>query len=358
VAAELAVRGAEVTLVDRGEDGGSTSERSFAWINQSNPDVDYLELRVRGVEAWGRASEAFGHPPWLALPGTLTWAGSEAATMRIERHAGLLGALGHGPGRLTVAEVRRREPDLVLPRGVETIYHFAGEGWVHTPQAIAAQLARGTAAGLRLRSAATVRRLLLDAAGRRVEGVVLASGDELAADVVLSAAGRFTGSLLRPAGVEVPMLEPAPGSAAVGVVVVTTPVRSGLRSVLHADGLSVRRDPDGRLVVHSAAHDAHAPFRGAVPESLGGEILARARRHVRHTEHARVEQARVCFRSLPEDGLPAVGRALDGLYVIATHSGVTLAPALAQLAANELIDGEDEAVLAPFRPLRFTRASP
>ncbi len=37
-----------------------------------------------------------------------------------------------------------------------------------------------------------------------------------------------------------------------------------------------------------------------------------------------------------------------------THSGVTLAPALSQLAAQEICDGTPaEAVLGPYRPQRF-----
>jgi len=51
-----------------------------------------------------------------------------------------------------------------------------------------------------------------------------------------------------------------------------------------------------------------------------------------------------------------VGWARDGLYVVATHSGVTLAPALAELVASEVIDGADRAELARFRPGRFGSA--
>ncbi|HVC82377.1 MAG TPA: hypothetical protein VNL35_17965 [Chloroflexota bacterium] len=44
---------------------------------------------------------------------------------------------------------------------------------------------------------------------------------------------------------------------------------------------------------------------------------------------------------------------IAGLYVIVTHSGVTLAPILAELATRE-VHGSSEALLAPFRPDRFT----
>jgi glycine/D-amino acid oxidase-like deaminating enzyme len=353
VAAELARRGAAVTLLDRGEASGSTSERSFAWINASNPDVDYLELRVRGVAAWGRIASDFGRPAWLSLPGTFTWSASPATAERVVKQAELLHALGRPAARLTVSEARRREPDLAIPAGVDVVHHFVGEGWVLAAGAIAAQLERGAAAGLDVRGGVEVRELLTGA-GRSIAGVELANGERLQADVVVSCVGRFTESLLRGAGVALPMVEPAvPGSPAIGLVVQTTPTRTSLRAVLHADGLSARPDRDGGLAVHSAAVDARVPATGAVPEALAAEVLSALRRHVHHTAAVRVAQARVCFRSLPADGLPVIGPARDGLYVLATHSGVSLAPALAQLAANELIDGGDEAVLAPFRPHRF-----
>jgi glycine/D-amino acid oxidase-like deaminating enzyme len=68
---------------------------------------------------------------------------------------------------------------------------------------------------------------------------------------------------------------------------------------------------------------------------------------------------RVGQRSLPADGLPVAGFAdPDGrLYLLATHSGVTLAPLLGALAAREIL-GEPVPELAPYRPGRFDRPGP
>lgn len=59
---------------------------------------------------------------------------------------------------------------------------------------------------------------------------------------------------------------------------------------------------------------------------------------------------------LPADGFSVVGFAAHfcNLYVAVTHSGVTLAPMLAQYAAQELLDGVPVEALAPYRPTRFT----
>ncbi len=67
-----------------------------------------------------------------------------------------------------------------------------------------------------------------------------------------------------------------------------------------------------------------------------------------------IDSAVIGIRPIPADGFSAVGRvaSVDGLYVIVTHSGVTLAPILAELAASE-VHGAVERLLEPFRPDRF-----
>jgi glycine/D-amino acid oxidase-like deaminating enzyme len=74
-------------------------------------------------------------------------------------------------------------------------------------------------------------------------------------------------------------------------------------------------------------------------------------------QHTSVEAASVGLRPLPVDGLTIAGwvPVVAGLYVIVTHSGVTLAPILAELAARE-VEGALDPALAPFRPERFTAA--
>jgi glycine/D-amino acid oxidase-like deaminating enzyme len=61
------------------------------------------------------------------------------------------------------------------------------------------------------------------------------------------------------------------------------------------------------------------------------------------------------WRPMPADGLPIIGRApgFPGLYVATMHSGVTLAPAVGELVAKELIQNIRVSPLAPFGLERF-----
>jgi glycine/D-amino acid oxidase-like deaminating enzyme len=313
VALELAGRGAEVTLIEAGEPGGGTTAGSFAWIDASAPGIaDYLELRMLGVRAWRR----WAGKPWLSLPGTITWASDDEL---LEAHAERVLRLGGQVERLTSRRAREDEPDLVVP-DAGAVYRFPEEGWVQVAPAIADLLDRARAAGVRLQT----------------ETPVQAPDFE---EVVVSCVGRWTGSLLAGAGIDVPMLAgDQPGVA--GLVARTSPGRSRLSSVVLADGLMIRPEPGGRLLLNAEGCDADT-------------LLEMLRQRMRGAEAATVEDAWVCQRAIPADRLPVVGWGREGLYVVATHSGVTLAPALAELVASEVIDGVQRDELARFRPERF-----
>ena len=353
IAVALARSGAEVTMLDRGEPGGGTTAGSFAWIDASHPGIaPYLELRVLGVDAWHRIDEEYGRPRWLSLTGTLIWTRAPEEAEKLERHFRRLEAHGGSPRRLSVREALGREPDLRLPSDVEAVYGLDGEGWVQTGPAIAALLQRGHADGLRLRAATEVRELSVASSGRLV-GLVLASGERVRTDAVVSCVGRFTDSLLGPAGIHVPMLKTGAAEVPVAGLVArtsSTPCRIG--SVLLADGMLIRSDNGGRLLVHSDACDAR--LTGQTPGPGAGEqLLELLARRLRGAEQTKVEYTRVCVRAIPRDLVPVAGWALDGLYVVATHSGVTLAPGLADLVAAEVLDGANREELARFRPGRF-----
>ncbi|MDX3805106.1 LysR substrate-binding domain-containing protein [Bosea thiooxidans] len=65
--------------------------------------------------------------------------------------------------------------------------------------------------------------------------------------------------------------------------------------------------------------------------------------------------ARVTIRPIPRDGLSAVGPVpgLENYYLMVTHSGATLSPALGAMAADEIVNGTRRPELEGFRPARF-----
>ena len=71
------------------------------------------------------------------------------------------------------------------------------------------------------------------------------------------------------------------------------------------------------------------------------------------------EDVRVCWRPMPLDGYPVLGAspARRDVYLAVMHSGVTLAPVVGALAAQEIVGGGSSDELANFRPDRQFKAS-
>ena len=78
-------------------------------------------------------------------------------------------------------------------------------------------------------------------------------------------------------------------------------------------------------------------------------------RFYRRWKKAEVSEVRLGVRPVPEDGVSCVGAVsgIPGYYEAVTHSGVTLGPLIGRLLAREILTGEVDPMLAPFRPDRF-----
>jgi glycine/D-amino acid oxidase-like deaminating enzyme len=344
VAAGLARRGVEVTVLEAAYPGAGTSGTTFAWVNSANKEPEpYFALNYAGVQA--HYTLAAGGAPWFFPTGNLeraTTNGHRAVlTARMER------LHGHGyPARwLTAGQARELEPDLVDV--VDADYAFFPEEAHTLPVLLLARLlgeARDLGAVVRTHTRVTA----MD------DGVVhTADGGRHKADVVVSCAGRWTSSVAALAGADVPMLDPdLAGSATVGFLVTTAPVSVRLSRMLTTSRLNLRPDGGGRLMLH--ALDLDGAVDPALPVSPGlveaaverlGEVLVAA-------EDVAVERVRVGQRAIPADGRTVAGFTSARHYVVATHSGVTLAPLLADLVAGE-VTGTESPLLTPFRPDRF-----
>ena len=67
-----------------------------------------------------------------------------------------------------------------------------------------------------------------------------------------------------------------------------------------------------------------------------------------------IDEFRIGLRPLPHDGLPLIGPVpgVEGVYVAAMHSGITLAAIVGQLVAQEVGSGEESSELSRYRPDR------
>jgi glycine/D-amino acid oxidase-like deaminating enzyme len=356
VALRLAQSGAAVTLLDRAQPAAGTSGTTFAWVNASSKEPrPYFELNNEGVAAHARLAAELGEATWRLPTGKLEWDATPAGAAALAARARRLMDWGYAVRHLTRAAVERLEPDLLPGPEVDEAFFFPDESVVFPSLYLARVLRAARGCGAAIRVGAEVAEIVT--ASGRAAGVALRGGERLPADVVLCCCGRWTPDLLRSVGTTVPLVPWAQaGSEAVGLLVSTTPVPADIGRAVAAGGLDLRPDGGGRLLLHGDAFDRQTEIDMPEPErmAVAAALLEAARPLVRYTQGAAIASIATGIRPIPADGVSVVGwiPGVEGVYAIVTHSGITLAPALAEMAAREVY-GADEAMLAPFRAARF-----
>lgn len=345
---------ARVTVVEGEGPGAGTSGTSYAWINANDPaDPAYHRFRTAAMSTWRDLAAGFGDPAWYRPSGNIVWAAADDGKERLADRVARLSGLGYAADLITSDRLRELEPHVATPPDA-LIAHYPDEAHLQGGPAARALARRARESGADLVTGHRAVRLNTD--GDRVTGVRLDDGRDLDADLTVCAAGWRSPALLATAGVVLPLVDPSePGSAAPCLVATTSTARGVLSGLVHSPGLSARPAEAGGLVLEADDLDAGIDESAspALIQAVGGELLARAQALI-PTLTATIAEVRRCVRPLPVDGYPLIGFQRPGLYTAVTHSGITLAPHLAALIAQELTGGTSQA-LAPYRP---TRAAP
>ena len=345
VAYRLSEEGAEVVLIDGAEPGSGTTSTSFAWVNANNKlPRNYFELNVAGMREHQRLRDEIGGC-WLHSTGNLIWArDQEDLKSRVER----LRSWSYAAEILPASTVNEKlEPGAIFPNSETRVAHFPEESWVDAPALSRTLVEAAVRNGARALVGNEVRGIeVVD------DGVTLRlkNGDAIRADAVVNATGARAASVAEMVGRELP-LDVFPGLL-VRVAVSGEP----LHHLMHTPRINVRPDGPGYILLHHDSVDERLPgdFGGA-EDPLCGELLKRAQSLLPALERAEVVEARFGMRPVPADGHSCVGAlsAILGYYEAVTHSGVTLGPLIGRLLSREILTGEVDPLIAPFRADRF-----
>lgn len=344
----LAQAGASVTLLEAGRFGHGASIVSFAWLNASDkPPFEYHLLNVSGMNEYLRLREEWGQAPWLHLGGHIEWEASDGGPAWLREKVDRLRGWGYAAELLPVRELAAMEPDLVAPQRIMEFAYYPDEGYLDPVLLIAHLLGAARAAGAALRPESRVANFVTK--GGRVAGVETVDGERLMADLVVSCAGRQTDALLRQIGIELPM------APVVGMTAVSAPAAVRLRSIHHDDKVHFRPDGAGRVMMGHDDFDRQVQPGEPVAPAIVHELCDRAAAVLPGLAGVPIEAARVTIRPIPGDEHSVVGFApgVDGLYLIVTHSAVTLGALLGRLASYEILGDAPDPRLAPFRPERL-----
>jgi len=343
VAYRLSEGGAEVVLIDAAEPGSGTTSASFAWVNANNKlPRNYFELNVAGMREHERLQGGLGGD-WLHATGNLIWAqDQQSLEKRVER----LTSWSYAAEMLPAEMVRENlEPGTVLPE--VGIAHFPEESWVDAPALTKTLVQAAGHNGMQTRFGNAVRGIEVGGEGATLQ---LEGGDVIRAEAVVNATGARGAAVAEMVGRELP-LDVFPGLL-VRVAVSGEP----LRHLMHTPRINIRPDGPGHVLLHHDAIDERLArdFAG-IEDPHCGELLERARLVLPALEEAEIVEARFGMRPVPADGHSCVGAlsGIPGYYEAVTHSGVTLGPLIGRLLAREILTGEVDPLIAPFRPDRF-----
>lgn len=337
LAYHLAKRGARVTLVDAQHPAAGATAKSFGWLNAtfSKRPRSYFDFSMLGIDGWHRLEQELAGDLQVQWGGSVAWfpPGPDAEQLRrdVLHHR----QWGYAVRFLDEAEVRQLLPH-VSPGPIGAACLSEPEGAVDPIYAVSVLLEKARQFGADIRYPCQVTRL--DRAVHTSQGVIEGRA-------VVLACGVDSPRLAQLAGVNVP-LKDAPG-----ILVHITPQRPLVDRIVQAPGVHFRQKLDGRIV--AGGQIVGGAGTAQTPEADELKIFQRLGAFLDFT--GGIEQVTLGYRVMPADEYPIIGFAeqCPNLYVAATHSGVTLAPIIGELAAIEILDGVEQPPLAPYRPVRF-----
>lgn len=338
IAYRLAQARASVTVIDAG-DRIPTTATSFAWTNSNNKEpFAYHLLNVAGMSEHRALEVEFDNEHFWHHTGNVEWAIGEPEAQALREKVVRLQNWGYQAEFLDRDALRAIDPALTPPDDVRTFAFFAAEGYVDAVPLAEGLLQRAQALGARVQKGTPVASLA-DLKGKTGR--------------VICTTGRWTGALLAKIGFDLPMTPTR------SCLATTSPAGTQMRTMLNSRTINVRADGDGRLLLQNTSTDltGDEPTQTIPPERHEELLLARARRVVRGLDGVNVESVKLGIRSIPGDGLAVAGPVPgnEWIYVVCSHSGVTLAPFFARAVTRELLVGAAEPRLTPFRPERFCR---
>jgi sarcosine oxidase, subunit beta len=358
---ELARAGAKVTLLEQGSLASMASGWTLAGVRQSGRHPAELPLATAAVARWKQLGEELGADVEYRREGNLRLARTLEEVPVIQtivaeqRDLGL--DLTFLPDNAAVREIAPAIAESVLAAS-----YCPTDGHANPIATVRAFAMAATRHGATMRTETVVT--AIDASGGRIRGVRTRT-DDIAADVVVVAAGVYTARLCAPLGLDLPI------QVSRVAVVQTVPLPPLLRQVLGTAGADFagRQEVGGRFRLTGSGrpwpHQLGDLARGDDPVLPPAEdVIAALTRGIEVLPalgDARVARVWGGLLDMTPDALPIIERTpdLEGLVLAAGFSGhgFCLGPVTGQIVRDLVREGTTVFPIQPFRRDRFAAIS-
>ena len=360
IAYNLARSGCQVTIVEKGLPAARASGTTFGWINAAyaNQPPSYQELRRYSLEEYRRISEDVPLP--IRWGGSLEWIADDAGQRRMIDEVEAFRKATDAPTSIVDAErAREIEPNLSIADDRRLAWS-TDDGAIDSAAATQALFDRAIQYGAEPLLLSEVDRIY----SRRRQVRVRTSFKTLEVDLAVVAAGIGTAELAETTDERVDSIE----KSTPGIIVTTDPIERVINTVLYGPDIHLHQLADGSVMIGEKAgtpdSETHRLAMAGRPQDFPDDAVAsqhavrlldRAREIVPALSAVRRAHVRIGWRPMPADGLPIIGHGgkAPNVYFATMHSGVSLAPIVGRLAAEEILDGARFEILEKLRPQRF-----
>lgn len=364
----LSRAGQKVLLLEQDKIATGTTANSFAWANASVKTTDraYHNLNAAGVKGYNALQSEFGNETLGINPtGALEVVSKSDADgyKAMQAQARALTTFGYANRWISNAELRQLEPEMTFPDDAEALLS-PDDLLINAPHftrfMVDQMIAKG---GTLLENCAATELLATDEGD--VTGLITTQGS-FHADNIILATGQDTATTLATLTGYDGFATRFPLNKVPGLILTTPPLPTTppLRHMYYSapkNELHILPEFNGGLKIASDDIDGMI-IDNQTPEHLrktGQLLLERAYTVLPQlTGTINIDECKlgIGVRPYPTDGKTIIGPMPDakGLHIIATHSGITLAPVLGQLMAEAITTGTYPETLAPFALTRFS----
>ncbi|MEM7029553.1 MAG: FAD-binding oxidoreductase [Chloroflexota bacterium] len=352
---ELAQSGAQVTLIEKGSLASMASGWTLAGVRQSGRHPAELPLAQAAVKRWQNLNDELEADVSYRQEGNLRLAFTpdevDFIANMVEEQRALGLQLDFLPDGEAVREVAPALSDTVLAASF-----CPSDGHANPTATVQAFAAAAERHGAKIMTETAVTDIEINKG--QVSGVLTTAG-RIAADIIIMAAGIYTGKLCEKIGLRLP-IEVKHVSALQTVSL--PPMLNQVLGVASAD-FACRQQVDGRFRMTPGAEAWEWPA-GPVkaedvypPMSRISMLIDRACRVIPALKEARLNRTWGGLLDMTPDGLPVIERieAVDGLVIAGGFSGhgFCLGPITGQIISDLVLHGESALPLEPFKLNRF-----